>query len=115
MILNKSISIYDTQDNKELARVLARTLNSVTLMNEYSLNNSKCNYNEIININMKKNEKSQILNADLLSKRIKLKLKSKEIGNRNIKFTIFKIFNNLNKKYKTINIAMLNNKYKVNN
>jgi len=80
-----------------------------------SLGTSSNNNNEIININMKKT-KNQILNADLLSKRIKLKLKSKEIGNKNIKLTIFKLFNNLNKKYKTINTANLNKyKFKVNN
>jgi hypothetical protein len=81
-------------------------------------NNSKSNNNEILNINMKKT-KNQILNADLLSKRIRFKLKSKEIGNKNVKLAILRIFNNLNKKYKTINTAnfYLNNKnkYRVNN
>jgi hypothetical protein len=85
------------------------------IINEYSSNNSKQNNNEIINISMKKNKKNKILNADLLSKRIKLKLKSKEIGNKNIKFTILKTFNTLNKKYKTVNTTMINHKYKVNN
>jgi hypothetical protein len=78
--------------------------------------NNFSNNNEIININMKK-IKNQILNADLLSKRIRFKLKSKEIGNKNVKLAILRMFNNLNKKYKTINTANLNNKnkYKVNN
>lgn len=114
MTLSKSINTYpsDMQCNN--------TLNSISLINEYSSNNNKYNKvmtNEIINISLKRNrnEINQILNADLLSKKIKLKLKSKEIGNKNVKLTIFKIFNNFNKKYKTINTAMLNNKYKVNN
>jgi len=84
------------------------------IINEYSSNNGKNNNNEIINFSIKKDGINQILNADILSKRIKWKLKSKEIGNKNIKFTIFKIFNNLNKKYKTVNTIMLNYKYKVN-
>jgi hypothetical protein len=86
-------------------------LSKPIIMNEYSSNKSKLNNNEIINI-LSKVKKNQILNADILSKRIKLKLKSKEISNRNIKLTIFKLFNNLNKKYRTINTTSLNNKYK---
>jgi hypothetical protein len=91
-------------------------LSKPVIMNEYSSNNSKSNNNEILNINMKKT-KNQILNADLLNKRIRFKLKSKEIGNKNVKLAILRMFNNLNKKYKTINTANFNNKnkYRVNN
>jgi hypothetical protein len=73
-------------------------------MNEYSSNNIKYNNNQIINIQMK--SLNQILNSDLLSKKIKIKLKSKEIANKNIKFAIFNIFKLLKKKYKTINPAI---------
>ena len=70
---------------------------SKPIINKYSLNN------QIINIEMKSLKASQILNTDLLSKKIRIKLKSKEIANKNIKFTIFNIFKNIKKKYKTIN------------
>jgi hypothetical protein len=92
-------------------------LSKPIIMNEYNSNSGKKNNNEIININMNSNNKEpQILNANLLSKRIRLKLKSKEINNKNIKFTIFKIFNKLNKKYKTINTTYLSrDKLNVNN
>ena len=89
-------------------------LSKPIIINEYSSNRGKNNNNEIINISMKSvNETNQILNADLLSKRIRLKLKSKEINNKNIKLTIFKLFNLFNKKYKTINTAIINNRYKL--
>jgi hypothetical protein len=79
-------------------------LSKPIIMNEYSSNNIKNNNNQIINIQIK--SLNQILNADLLSKKIKIKLKSKEIGNKNIKFAIFNIFKLLKKKYKTINPAI---------
>jgi hypothetical protein len=78
-------------------------LSKPKIINEYISNYAKPNTNQIINIGIRKSNKYQILNADLLSKKIRIKLKSKEIGNKSIKFTILKIFNNLNIKNKTIN------------
>jgi len=103
MIISKSVSLIHDSDTYSVSQPI--------IMNEFNSNRNKLNRNEIINI-LLKDKGNQILNADLLSKRIRLKLKSKEIGNKNIKLTIFKLFNNLNKKYKTINLNF-NNRYKL--
>ena len=93
------------------------------IINEYSNNNKKNNNNQIVNIKMESLKGFQIFNTDLLNKKIRIKLKSKEIGNKNIKFTIFRIFRNMKHKYKTIKPVILHKntgklkyyKYKIKN